>query len=54
MKKYRIKVMYPGMNSIVYTIEGTIYSIDNGVYKITLESGKMMYLPINLTIIEEL
>ncbi len=55
MKKYNIIVMYPGMNSLRYTITGNFLGSDFGsrAYVFELENKKRMYFPVNLTIIEE-
>lgn len=64
IKKYNITVMYPGMQSREFKMEGVVIYSSHGFYKFTgkkINSNptlnkevKLFYFPITLTIIEEL
>lgn len=54
MKKYKIEVMYPGKYPDKMKITAELYVKNNGCYEFHLESGKKIYLPIDLTVVEEL
>jgi len=55
-KKYKVKVIYPGMNSYEYEyVNVKAFEQSNyGYYYFTLDDGKRLFFPIGLTLITEI
>ena len=54
MKKYTLKVIYPGLSFHNKTIEATDFRITDGAYVFMICNEVISTYPVNLTIIEEI